>query len=154
VAWSQVRPTPPPRGGGYTQIHPRDAWTQVRPNNRAGYRQVNTPNAYARQRLAGLAKRGYTPGSLGITGNAAAQWRAISPIVGALQAIRSGQGASYSYNPGASANSSVAALVQQLLGRGQSAQQLVNPQAPPQQDLEAALRAPGGPLNFAGFPGQ
>lgn len=70
--------------------------------------------AYAKQRLALLAKQGYSAAQYGLEGlDPTAQWRALSSIAGAKQAIRNGQAGNY--HLGANVPPSVAAAVNQLL---------------------------------------
>ena len=79
---------------GYTQVDVNQGYSQVR--------DANNPRAlaYARQRLAQLQKQGYSPRDFGITGDPTAQWRAMSAITGAQQAISSGHAADYRIPPG------------------------------------------------------
>jgi len=69
---------------------------------------------YANQRLALLAKQGIHPKDFGLEGlDPTAQWRALSGIVGAKQALNSGHGGDYQV--GANTSEPVKAFIQNIL---------------------------------------
>jgi hypothetical protein len=91
---------------------------QAAPLQADGYSQVpdaQDPRAvrYAQQRLAQLQKQGYSAKDFGITGDPTAQWRGMSAIAGARQAIASGHAADYHIPAGTSPD--VATVINQLI---------------------------------------
>jgi hypothetical protein len=75
---------------------------RVYTNEKGGATDAQNPRAvaYAKQRLSQLQKQGYSPADFGITGDATAQWRGMSAIVGAQDAARAGRAADYHLPPG------------------------------------------------------
>lgn len=72
---------------------------------------------YSRMRLAELARQGITPALYGITGDPTAQWRALSAIVGAQQAIAAGDAGSYAIP--ANAPPEVRAVIEKMVANAQ-----------------------------------
>jgi hypothetical protein len=94
--------------------------------------------AYAQQRLDGLARQGITPARYGLEGlDPTAQWRALSTIVGAQQAIKAGHAADYHVGPGTP--QSVADYVNKLLGGAQT------PEGPDNGALDPRRNTPDNP---------
>jgi hypothetical protein len=82
--------------------------------------------SYARHRLALLARQGIHPKDFGVTGDPTAQWRALSAIVGAKQAINSDQ----DYAVRGTTPQSVQDYVRKLIAKG--------PQSAPAHDHPGA----------------
>lgn len=111
---------------------------QARHGLNGGAVGANNADDFAQMRLAQLAKMGFTPKSLGITGqNPAEIWRALSPIMGAIQASRAGKASQYAAPT--DMHPAVQALLQKILEQ--------QPQASGQQAPTQVAR-PGAPAYY------
>jgi hypothetical protein len=152
---AQLRPGMYSSSGTNTQVAPPGAQQTEGPlvytnekgggSTNAGYTQVTdaqNPRAvkYAQQRLAQLQKQGYRPQDFGITGDPTAQWRAMSSLMGAQQAISSGHAADY--HVGADVPPQVADYINKQLAAAQTPNT-----APPGDDV---IRPGGATADLSG----